>query len=113
MGCAEGAGGCGAWLGGSCGMGKELHSQHGAVEGGQGGSLCSMVMLERREPAQFAGPRAGWHIVDPVLFSLMLSLVGLDQISAEQSRSCSACGAGVERFKVDNGHGDGEEATPP
>lgn len=43
----------------------------------------------------------------------MLSLLGLDKASLEQSWSCSASGAGVERFKVDNRHGAGEGPTPP
>lgn len=55
VGCAEGAGGRGAWLGESCGVGKGLRSQRGAVEDGQGRSpplyevLVRMNSLERRE----------------------------------------------------------------
>lgn len=74
VGCAEGAGGCGAWLGESCGVGKGLCSQHGA-EGGQGrspllhGVVMRMNSLEGREPPSLQGPRAGGYIIDPVLLS--------------------------------------------
>lgn len=64
VGCAEGAAGCGAWLGESHGLGKGLCSQPGAREGGQGRSLLlygvvmRMNSLERREPPQLAGTKS-------------------------------------------------------
>lgn len=62
--CAEGAGGCRAWLGGAHGVGKGLCSQPGAAEGGQGRSLLlygvvmRMNSLERREAPQLAGTKS-------------------------------------------------------
>lgn len=47
-----------------CGMGKGVHSQHGAVEDGQGRSLLlygvvvRMSSLGRREPPRLAGTKS-------------------------------------------------------
>lgn len=121
VGCAEGAGGCGAWLGESGGMGKGLHSQRGAVEDGQGRSLLfygvvvRMNSLGRREPPWPAGTKSRvahhrssaslwccprWASVRSVLWS---------------HRAAQPAEQRVERtgFKVDNRHGDREGATPP
>lgn len=48
-------------------------------------------------------------------FSLMLSLVGLGQVSVVQSQSCSACGAEGWENRVQGGQQawNGEGATPP
>lgn len=64
-------------------VGKGLCSQHGAVEGGQGRSFLLYGVVMR---------------IRSVLSS---------------SWSCSACGAGLERFKVDNRHGAGKELFHP
>lgn len=78
--CAEAAGGCGACLWESCGMGKGLHSQRGAVEDGQGRSLLFCRGATRVNSTRdshwragnhpgLQGPRAWWHITDPVLLT--------------------------------------------
>lgn len=91
VGCAEAAGGCGACLWESCGMGKGLHSQHGAVEGGEGRSLLFRRVAMRVNSIQgshwregnhpsLQGPRAWWDIMDPGLLTCAaLGGLGLGQ----------------------------------